>query len=62
LPVAAGHTEVTSLFVMLAPRAFHDGERPVTFIIADGAGFVDTVRYELVGPERDEHHDRERQK
>jgi hypothetical protein len=35
----------------------------VTFIIADGAGFVDTVRYELVGPERDEHHDdRERKK
>jgi cytochrome c oxidase accessory protein FixG len=62
LPVAAGHTEVTSLFVMLAPQAFHDGERPVTFIIADGAGFVDTVRYELVGPEGNEHHDSERRR
>jgi cytochrome c oxidase accessory protein FixG len=61
LPVAAGHTEMASLFVMLPPTAFHDGERRVTFIIGDGAGFVDTVRYELVGPEHDDHHnDRER--
>ena len=56
LPVAAGHTEVATLFVMLPPQAFHDGERRVDFVIGDGAGFVDTVSYELVGPEHDEHH------
>ena len=56
LPVAAGHTETASLFVMLPPQAFRDGERRVTFVIGDGAGFVDTVRYELVGPERDDDH------
>lgn len=62
LPVAAGQTDIASLFVLLPPRAFHGGEHRVRFIIADGAGFVDTVSYELVGPERDEHHtDRERE-
>lgn len=61
LPVAAGHTEMATLFVMLPPQAFHDGERRVNFIIDDGAGFIDTVSYELVGPEHDEHaNDRER--
>jgi cytochrome c oxidase accessory protein FixG len=63
LPVAAGQTEIASLFVLLPPRAFHGGEHRVRFIIADGGGFVDTVSYELVGPERDEHHtDRERER
>jgi len=56
LPVAAGHTETASLFVMLPPQAFRDGERRVTFVIGDGAGFVYTVRYKLVGPERDDDH------
>ncbi len=55
LPVAAGHAEMASLFVMLRPGAFHDGERHVTFTIDDGAGFVDKVPYRLLGPDRDEH-------
>jgi cytochrome c oxidase accessory protein FixG len=55
LPVAAGKTEMASLFVMLPQQAFSEGERHVTFIITDGAGFVDTVRYELVGPEHETH-------
>jgi cytochrome c oxidase accessory protein FixG len=63
LPVAAGATETASLFVMLPPQAFDDGERHVRFIITDGAGFVDTVSYELVGPERGDHHtDHERRR
>jgi cytochrome c oxidase accessory protein FixG len=56
LPVAAGAAETASLFVMLPPQAFDDGERHVRFIITDGAGFADTVSYELVGPERGDHH------
>ncbi|MGE5731816.1 MAG: cytochrome c oxidase accessory protein CcoG [Gemmatimonas sp.] len=61
LPVASGHTEMASLFIMLPRDAFHDGERRVTFIIGDGAGFVDTVSYELVGPEHDDRPNRERE-
>jgi cytochrome c oxidase accessory protein FixG len=55
LPVAAGQSEVTTLFVMLPPRAFLNGERHVTFTIGDGAGYVEKVPYRLVGPEHDEH-------
>jgi len=63
LPVAAGAAETASLFVMLPPQAFDDGERRVKFIITDGAGFVDTVSFEPVGPERGDHHtDHERRR
>jgi cytochrome c oxidase accessory protein FixG len=57
LPVAAGHTETTTLFVLLPTGAFHDGEHRVTLRITDGGQFHDNVVYRLVGPERDEHDD-----
>lgn len=57
LPIAAGEARTTSVFVLLPPEAFHDGEREVHFRIADGAGFVGTYEYELVGPEAADGHD-----
>ena len=58
LHVAAGKTEVASLFVMLPRNAFHDGERRVTVRVADGASLDQRVPYRLVGPEdKDERHD-----
>lgn len=55
LPVSAGATEATSIFVLLPKGAFHDGERAVGIRITDGAGFTSEVPYRLVGPEREEH-------
>ncbi|MDE3152068.1 MAG: cytochrome c oxidase accessory protein CcoG [Gemmatimonadota bacterium] len=59
MPVAAGQTGTMTLFVMLAPSAFHDGERDITVRISDGAAFSQGVPYRLVGPESDEHDDQQ---
>ena len=50
LPVARGHTETTSLFVLLPPRAFVDGERTVTVRVNDATGYEERIPYRLVGP------------
>ncbi|HET9294439.1 MAG TPA: cytochrome c oxidase accessory protein CcoG [Gemmatimonadales bacterium] len=55
LPVAAGKMEQTSIFVMVPPGEFDDGELEVTFRVSDGKGFVEELPYELVGPEESEH-------
>jgi cytochrome c oxidase accessory protein FixG len=55
LAVGAGQTATTTVFVVLAPEEFHDGERHVTFRIRNGAGFAGDFSYELVGPEREAH-------
>jgi len=62
LRVEAGASEVTTLFVLLPPRSFDDGERHVTMRVSNPAGFSTTIPYRLVGPETDDadHHDRER--
>ena len=59
LPVAAGRTEMMTMFVMLPESAFHDGEHRVTFTISDGGAYTQTFSYRLVGPEEREHHDSE---
>jgi cytochrome c oxidase accessory protein FixG len=51
-PIAAGRTEVTSLFVMLPPSSFTQGRRDVQVQVADEAGFRDTFNFRLVGPRR----------
>jgi polyferredoxin len=53
LPVAAGQTATTTVFVVLAQGEFHDGERSIAFRVHDGAGFSGDFAYELVGPERE---------
>jgi hypothetical protein len=53
--VAAGKMEQTSIFVMVPPGEFDDGELEVTFRVSDGKGFVEELPYELVGPEESEH-------
>jgi cytochrome c oxidase accessory protein FixG len=50
LPVSAGRTEVTSLFVLLPATAFHDGEHEITVRISDGARFNGEFEWELLGP------------
>jgi cytochrome c oxidase accessory protein FixG len=52
LPVAAGATEIADIFVVLAPEAFHDGERRVSVRVADEAAYREQIPFRLVGPER----------
>jgi cytochrome c oxidase accessory protein FixG len=52
LPVAAGAHETTSLFVMLPASAFTNGERAVTVVVDDGAGFTLRHPWKLAGPTR----------
>jgi cytochrome c oxidase accessory protein FixG len=59
LAVAPGATETASLFILLPTSAFHDGERHVSFTVSDGAGYRETFPYRLVGPEHDDHADRD---
>mgnify|MGYP001560722565 CR=1 FL=1 len=59
LPVAAGRSATTSVFVVLPQGGFPGGQRPVTFRLSDGQGFEGTFPYGLVGPEREERHDEE---
>ena len=58
LPVAAGQTVTTTIFVILGAEGFHDGERKIAFRIRDGAGFSGDFEYELVGPESEAEHPR----
>ncbi|HSQ28490.1 MAG TPA: cytochrome c oxidase accessory protein CcoG [Gemmatimonadaceae bacterium] len=62
LAVASGATETASLFILLPTSAFHDGERHVSFTVSDGAGYRETFPYRLVGPEHDDHSDRDRER
>jgi cytochrome c oxidase accessory protein FixG len=57
LAVTSGSTAATSLFVILPPRAFHDGEARVRFRISDGAGFTTEVAWRLRGPEEHDSHE-----
>lgn len=62
LPVAAGATEMTTMFVLVPRRDFHDGEARATITVFDGAGYHETFPYRLVGPEGhdgESHHDAE---
>lgn len=54
ITVGPGRTELMDLFVMLPAAEFHHGERRVSVIIKDGAGYTDAVVYRLVGPEHRE--------
>lgn len=49
LPVAAGQSQSTSVFV-LGGTEHIVGERPIQFRISDGEGFSEEVSYVLVGP------------
>lgn len=50
LPVPGGAMRTTSVFVVLPPEAFANGERAVAFRIADDRGWAKRFRYRLVGP------------
>lgn len=54
LPVAKGATVATSLFILLPRDSFTDGQRRVTVRVSDGAEFVTSVVYPIVGPQRGE--------
>jgi cytochrome c oxidase accessory protein FixG len=52
LPVPAGKSATTSVFVMAPPEAFHDGVWPVAFRLTGSAGrYAAELPYRLVGPE-----------
>jgi cytochrome c oxidase accessory protein FixG len=51
LPVAAGETRTTSLFVVQPVDRFDDGERHVRFRVSDGAAFSRSFDWRLLGPE-----------
>lgn len=48
--VAKGATETTTLFVLLPPQAFSNGQRRASVRVTDGAAFETRVPYPLVGP------------
>jgi cytochrome c oxidase accessory protein FixG len=58
LPVPAGKSATTSVFVTAPRGAFDDGRREIRFLIRDDAGFRTSAAYRLLGP-KDEHHDEE---
>jgi len=60
LRVAAGASEVTTVFILLPRRVFHDGEHRVTVRVSDGAGFTTDMPYRLVGPRKDDGDDHDR--
>jgi cytochrome c oxidase accessory protein FixG len=51
LAVEAGHAATATVFVTAPRSAFRGGERAVRFRVGDGAGFVSSVPYRLLGPE-----------
>ena len=57
LRVAAGEVAVTPLFILLPPKAYHDGEHGVTVRVSDGRGFSTDIPYRLVGPEHEDDDD-----
>jgi cytochrome c oxidase accessory protein FixG len=63
LPVAAGKSATTTVFLVAARGAFDEGRRDIRFRISDGAGFRTEVPYRALGPkdeherhDKDEHH------
>lgn len=50
LPVEAGATRATSVFVLLPRRAFTAGERRITVRVRDDRGAEQSVPYRLLGP------------
>jgi cytochrome c oxidase accessory protein FixG len=50
LPVAAGATHATSLFVLIPRAAFTNGERMITISVTDGRRYQESVNYRLLGP------------
>lgn len=50
LPVKAGETRTTSVFVLLPARAFPTGERFITITVSDERDYRESVRYRLLGP------------
>lgn len=50
LRIDAGETRTTSVFVLLPPSAFVNGERWVNITLSDERGYVETLRYRLLGP------------
>ncbi len=51
VPVAAGRSATTTVFVIAARRELGGGERGIRFRISDGAGFSTIAPYRLLGPE-----------
>jgi polyferredoxin len=52
LMITGGATRTTSLFVLLPPQAFRQGERWATLRVSDGRGYQEEVQYRLLGPAR----------
>jgi hypothetical protein len=50
LPVAAGETRETSVFVLMPREAFSDGEHAISITVKDGAQFTNTIPWRLQGP------------
>lgn len=50
LPVEKGATRTTSLFVLIPPGAFANGERWITLTVTDPHGYQETEKYRLLGP------------
>ena len=49
-PVASGATAATSFFILLPRDSFRNGQRRVTVRVSDGADFVTSVTYPILGP------------
>jgi cytochrome c oxidase accessory protein FixG len=50
IPVAAGQTLETSVFVMLAETGFTGGESQAIIRLSDGAEYTEDIPYRLLGP------------
>jgi hypothetical protein len=50
LPVDAGATHATSLFVLIPRTGFTNGERMITISVTDGHRYQESVNYRLLGP------------
>ncbi|HEU4725197.1 MAG TPA: cytochrome c oxidase accessory protein CcoG [Candidatus Eisenbacteria bacterium] len=59
LPVPAGESRTTSIFVVLPRRAFVKGEHAASVSLSDGDRFSTTLPYRLLGPEGHEDSDDE---
>jgi cytochrome c oxidase accessory protein FixG len=61
LPLAGGHAEVLSLFVISAQRDFHDGKRTSVLVVREDRREIRRMPVTLLGPEhgKDHHDDQE---
>ncbi|CAN5137961.1 cytochrome c oxidase accessory protein CcoG [soil metagenome] len=50
LPVKAGATQATSMFIVLPRRAFVNGERAVRIVVTDTKRYADRESWRLLGP------------